>query len=40
MIVALTLALNAQTQTAPDNDEPTKLLKEFREPSVNMYDIL
>jgi hypothetical protein len=40
MIVALTLALNAQAQTAPDDDELTKLLKEFREPSANRYDIL
>ena len=29
MIVALTLALNAQAQTAPDAEELTKLLKEF-----------
>jgi hypothetical protein len=40
MIVALTLTRNAQAQTAPDDDELTKLLKEFREPSVNMNDIL
>ena len=29
LIVALTLALNLQAQTAPDADELTKLLKEF-----------
>lgn len=40
MIVALTLALNAQAQTTPDAHELTKLLKEFREPTVNRYDIL